>query len=386
MSRIRRSVFPAWVILLPVLLSTAAHAIQIQPALLDVHQAPSTEKTYSLTLHNDSSTREDVVFYLADWQRLEDGRHDWDIPVNGARWVFEASLPAGVTTIRYSVRLPEGDHLPVQGVFSSRDPASAGAIASASTTDMEPPSTDTARSDLAVTVLRTVESVDPSGIATVALRIQSPAPVEGLTLYEAYATRLEIGSIDSAGSRFDTVNRSSADWTTLPLDQVTLAPGQTRTVQVTVQTPPLGAGTYWSAVVAELRPRESTQNGAQVFTIIRTAIKVLVTLPGTEVAAGRIDRVAVPQTDPLGVQIDFVNTGNTELGTAGEVHVINQNGSTVRILPIDEFKTLPGGHRSIAVTGSPGDAPLPPGIYQAVASLNLGEAVSVVGVRAFRVR
>lgn len=375
-----------WVLSLFVFLQATAYAIQIQPALLDVLQEPSTVAHYTLTLHNDSSTSEELVFYIADWRRLEDGRHDWDIPVNGARWIFDAPVAAGVTTIRYSVRLPEDASHAVRGVFSTRTPATAGAITGDTTLRGQALDSVAPVHAEGIVIQREVESVDPSGTATIALRIQSPTPVDGLTLYEAYHGRAEIRSLASAGSRFDTVNRSSADWTTLPVDRVTLAPGETKEIRVTVRTPGHVTGTYWSAVVAEMRPRESFQGGAQVFTIMRTAIKLLVTMPGTEVCTGRIDRVTAVQADSLMVTVDFVNTGNTELSTAGEIHVVDQSGATVRVLPIDEFKTLPGAHREVAVTEVSGAQPLPPGIYQAVASLNLGAAVSVVGVRAFRVR
>lgn len=115
-------------------------------------------------------------------------------------------------------------------------------------------------------------------------------------------------------------------------------------------------------------------------------MKVYVTAPGTEVRAGRVTAVQVAATDPLTLVVGFENTGNVQLAVAGGVDIIDQTGTTVRSLAIEEFLVLPGGRREVELVDSSSSPRLAVGVYQAVARLDYGGENPVGGVRTFRVK
>jgi hypothetical protein len=200
-----------------------------------------------------------------------------------------------------------------------------------------------------------------------------------------YARAAEIHSLDAAGARFDTVNRSNADGVELSHDRVSLEPDESKEVFVTVTAPEGIDGMTWSAIFVETEPRIVEQGGTRVLSIYRTAVKVLVTALGTAERNGEVTQVRATATDPLTIETTFVNTGNVRLAVSGNIDVIDRTGATVRRLAIDEFKVLPGATRVVSLTDDEA-TPLAPGIYQAVVSLDFGADNPVVGVRGFRVR
>jgi hypothetical protein len=209
---------------------------------------------------------------------------------------------------------------------------------------------------------------------------------DSLTVHETYSERVEIHSVDSGGARFDTINRSNADWLALSHERLVLEPDESREITLTVDTPQGIDGTYWSAVFVESRPEIVEQEGTRVLSIYRTAIKVYVTALGTGELAGAVTSVEVPETSPFAVEATFENTGTVELVVTGEIEVIDRTGETVRELTIEEFKVLPGSARVVVAVDESESEPLPEGIYQAVVSLDYGGDGPVVGARGFRVR
>jgi len=362
-------------------------AVRVLPAALRLEQGPGTQETYILTLINDTDSAEDLQLYIGDWQRFEDGSHDWGIPQNGARWFFSRRFePGEEVAIRYTVQLPEDGELLVQGDFQSGSPqimaqstrggrvATGAAVATLAAASGE------------IETVRSIESVDGSGIATILLTIRTDAAFDGLTVHETFSERAEIQPIESAGARFDTVNRSNADWLTLSHERLVLEPDETREITLTVDAPEAIDGTYWSAVFVEAQPEIVEQGGTRVLSIYRTAIKVYVTALGTGELSGSVTGVDVSETAPLTIDAAFENAGTVELVVTGQVEVIDRNGETVRRLRIDEFKVLPGGTRIVTAVDETEDAPLPADIYQAVVSFDFGGDGPVVGVRGFRVR
>ena len=370
--------------------SLLAGAVQIQPALVDVEQASGSTATYLLSLFNDSEESQDVLLYLADWQRLESGEHDWDIPVNGARWILSQALDAGdAITIRYRVQLPESGQIEVQGTFSSSSTGQLGEIEGAATITHGSVASDSATHPGVGDVLRVVrriESVNAHGVAMIALEISTAMSLPDLTLYEVYERRVQIDSVEAPHIQFDTVNRSNADWIELSDSRVNLQPSELKHVQLTVTTPSESSGEYWAAVIVEMPPREGEHAGSRVLTVMRAAIKLQVTIPGTAASAGEVSSVILVETEPLTLEAVFTNTGNTELDVFGTVSLVDQFGVVVWSVENEMFRVLPGGRRTVSIVYPPDLDPLPAGIYQAIVSFDYGGEGYVVGVRAFRAR
>jgi len=383
--RMRTAVALAFGLLISVALGCGA--VRVLPAALRLEQGAGTQETYILTLINDTDSTEDLRLYLGDWQRFEDGSHDWGIPRDGARWFLSRPFePGEEVAIRYTVQVPEDGELLVQGDFQSGSPQIEARSTEADRVAAGVPATTLRAAGGEIEIVRAIESVDESGVATILLTIRTDAAFDGLTVHETFSERAEIQSIESTGARFDTVNRSNADWLTLSHDRLVLEPDETREITLTVDAPESIDGTYWSAVFVEAQPEIVEQGGTRVLSIYRTAIKVYVTALGTGRSIGSVTGVDIPETAPLTIDAAFENAGTVELVVTGQVEVIDRSGETVRRLRIDEFKVLPGSTRIVTAVDETDDAPLPAGIYQAVVSFDFGGDGPVVGVRGFRVR
>jgi hypothetical protein len=196
---------------------------------------------------------------------------------------------------------------------------------------------------------------------------------------------VELSSLDPAGGSFDTVERSCTSWIVVSEGSIQLLPGERREVALTITTPDAMNGSYWSSLFVEAQPEIIEQGGTRILSIPRTAIKIFVTAPGTEILAARIASVSVLSAAPLAVTSTFDNLGNIELVVSGRLEVIDRTGVVVRQMAIGEFKVLPGGTRLVSIAETPEVVGLPSGTYQAVVRLEYGGDGPVVGVRGFRV-
>jgi hypothetical protein len=357
--------------------AAASWAARVIPNRLDLAQAPGTTETYTLLLESDQEASEEVRLYLGDWKRAADGEHDWGIPVNGARWTFDRSFAAGdAVTLRYEAGGAE-DGLSIVGSFRTGVPQVTGGVAGVSRLDAS--ATQAGVAGATVTVTRSIEG------RIVTLRIETDVDFQGLVLTEAYSGPVDLSSLDPAGGSFDTVERSCTSWIAVSESAVQLAPGEKRDVALTITTPGAMDGSYWSSLFVEAQPEIIEQGGTRILSIPRTAIKIFVTAPGTEVLAGRVSSVSVLGTAPLALTSTFENEGNVELVVSGQIEIIDRTGAVVRQMAIAEFKVLPGSARVVSVSESIEVAGLPTGIYQAVVRLEYGGDSPVVGVRGFRV-
>jgi len=361
---------------------------RVLPAFLDVEQEPGTRETYILTVLNDTDEPEELQLSVGDWQRFEDGEHDYDVPLNSGRWIFDRPFEAGeVVEIVYTAQLPDAAELSVTGTFRTFSPQVSGEIDGANDVSSDVVGLSPSSSEVPVVWIgRALESLSETGVATFRLTLQCNIAFDGLLLYETFSTRSSLASIENGGARFDTVNRSNAGWVTLSHDRLVLEPDESREVTVTVDAPAAIDGTYWCAVFVQSQPRVEEQGGTRIVSIPRAAIKVYVTAMGSTIMDGQVIDVQVGETDPLIVLALFENTGNSVLVVTGQMQVIDRSGETVRDILIDDFKVLPGAKRIVAIPDVEGAEALPPDIYQAVVSFEYGGDNPVVGVRGFRVR
>ncbi len=369
------------------LLCVPGLAFRVGPSSFHLEQAPGTEETYTLVVTDDTDHPEEIRLYLGDWIRAPDGEHDWDIPLDGARFTLDRSFAAGETArVVYTVALPGGSDLQVFGEFVAQEPRLTGTIVGPTTLGLAAAvGGETAQSTAGVSVTRTVEGVDSAGVVTVSLLVQAQTAFSGIKLYERFSQHAEVTSPDSGGGTFDAVNRSCADWIGLSSTRLSLLPGESKEVSLRIAAPAGISGMYWCVVFVESAPTAENRAGTQILSIYRTAVKVYVTAPGTAELSGRIAGVQVAATDPLAVTVGFDCTGNTQLSVSGAIDVIDQTGTSVLSIPIPEFYVLPGAHRDILVSDSSASC-LATGVYQAVARLDFGGENPVGGVRGFRVK
>ncbi len=349
------------------------------PNRFEIAQAPGTTETYTMALvaNPEAAGTEEVSLFLTEWKRTATGEHDYGVPVNGARWVWDRAFAAGETLeMRYQATSDAVD-LGVEGRFVTGTPQVSGDIAGASRLDGTGEVAPTSGAPT-VTIRRTIEA------GTVTLRAEFGIAVEGLAIREQYSGGVRLSSIDSAGGAFDTVERSCSSWIALSDSLVQVAPGETRNVTFTVTTPTAYEGSYWSAIYV-LQRSQAIVSGMSATINAGVAVKVFVTAPGTEIRAAAITGLAIIEAAPFAWSASVENRGNVELALRGFLDVVDRSGVAVRQIPIDEFKVLPGTVRILTGVDGPDVAALARGDYQARLRLEYGVEGVIVGTRGFRV-
>jgi len=376
------------------LVSVAASAVRWSPGELDVAQAPGTEETYRLTLQNDSAEVAELRLYVADWIRDEDGVNDFGVARNGARWEIDRAISAGESVVvRYAVRLPKSGSIGVDGTFRTWAPQEIDSISGVSKVAADAVGDDGGTVTRAfVSVARSVESVDESGLATVVLTVRTAIDFVGLTIEEIYDARVEMTSVDAAGGRFDTVNRSCADWVSLSRGSVRLDPDESTEITMAVSAPEGYEGMYWCILMAESADVVVGEiGGTRIITRPSVGLKVFVSAPGTLVPSANLTGIRVVGLNPVAVEATFVNTGNVQLVVTGEAQVVDAIGEVVRAFLFSEhgrdyFRILPGSERTVTLVDYSGAEALPVGVYQAIVSFDYGGDALIAGAKAFRVR
>ncbi len=368
----------AWMLLAGLVADAgAAWAARVVPNRFDLAQEPGTAVSYTLILEGDRSEPEELRLYLGDWERLPSGEHDWGIPANGARWTSARAFAAGESfTVQYRVSGASPD-TGVSGSYRSGVPQAAGAISGAAALDGAAVAAASPEGEISVS-RRVAGDV-------VTLEVACRIAFEALTILEVFSGPVALTAIDAAGGQFDTVERSCTDWISLGDAVIQLQPGERREVAFRVTTPSSYDGSYWSALFVEAPPQVVDQGGTRILSIPRTAIKIFVTAPGTEVVAAAITAVDVVAAAPLALIASLQNTGNVEMAVAGEVQVIDRTGVVVRSIAVSDVKVLPGATRAISFADAVGAVALTSGIYQATVQLEYGGGGPVVGVRGFRI-
>jgi len=350
---------------------------RVIPNRFDLAQEAGTTETYSLILEGDQAATETLRLYLGDWERREDGEHDWGIPVNGARWSADRTFAAGETfLIQYRVTggSPETT---VSGTLRTSSPQWTESVAGAGRLDGGAASTRAAAA--------TIEATRRVDGDLVTLEVSCRAAFQGLVITETYSAPVSLAVVEAAAGAFDTVERSCTNWVAVAEAVVQVRPGEKREVAFVVTTPVDYEGSYWTALFVEAPAEIIEQGGTRVLSIPRTAIKIFVTAPGTESVTASVTAVSVLATAPLIVSASVLNSGNVEVVVTGIAEVIDRSGAVVRQMAIAEAKVLPGAARLLTASDASDAAALASGIYQVTVRLEYGGEGPVVGVRGFRV-
>jgi hypothetical protein len=374
-----------------VMLSCAGYGVGVGPTIIQAEQRPGSQATFELTITNNTETTEELRLSVGDFVRRPDGEFDWNISVRSARWMFTDPIEAGGTlTVRYTVKLPLGAPLLVQGVFDATtrpqvqgsiigpSEISGGNVGRSGSTSSEPKKE--------VWIARTLEAIDAALVATIRLDIHIGLPCQGMTIYEQFSQRVDITSLDTAGAVFDTVNRSSATWVTLSHSELVLEPGESQEVSARVAMPEWASGSYWNAIFVSSIPKPKPGEGAQIITVYRVAVQLYLTAMGTAQVMGQLVGVDVRETEPLTVVATFENTGHTFAMVSATVDIVDQTGTTVRSFSPGKSLVLPQNRYEITIEDEESETPLPAGIYQAIVQVDYGADTLVGGVRGFRVR
>ncbi|MBE9572822.1 MAG: hypothetical protein IMF11_19535 [Proteobacteria bacterium] len=193
-----------------------------------------------------------------------------------------------------------------------------------------------------------------------------------------------------------TVKRGCAGWIRISPQKLDLAPHETRTINFSMTVPMDGRGTYWGNILVSQvsKPTLSKtikkgETSFQIFALQDMLIRVLENVPGTEQKKGVITDISVKDQKTGGkatVEVIFENQGNNLLKCAGRIQIRDENGETVRTIPMEyghaPFTVYPEGRR--VVHGHIKEK-LPPGDYILLAIIDYGGEDLVAGEMEFEV-
>jgi len=182
-----------------------------------------------------------------------------------------------------------------------------------------------------------------------------------------------------------TLERSLTDWLEVELESSTLPPGGVEEVHGRVRVPSgaeLEGGSYWGMIFVQGEPRLTEHQGTMVMAVERFGVKVLVDIPPTEREA-RIEQLAPRGLNPLWVEVEVANTGNTNLSIGGYLEVYDEAGNVVGEYELAEFPCLPGAQRIARVET---DLNIKPGTYLLLVRIDPGVDPMVASQRRVRVR
>jgi hypothetical protein len=170
-------------------------------------------------------------------------------------------------------------------------------------------------------------------------------------------------------------------WAAIRPREFDLKPGDDQQVQLTIQMPQASlSGEYAGIVFFQTRP--SRHAGEAVAFSVRVAAKIYETIPGTVQVGGAITKMTATSS-PRGqtYHVMFKNTGNAHTYVRGQL-AVQQGSNVVEQLNLADGQLVErGGDRTLEVTGKK----LPPGSYQAIATVDYGGKTETGGEIAFEV-
>jgi hypothetical protein len=194
-----------------------------------------------------------------------------------------------------------------------------------------------------------------------------------------------------------TVKRGCGGWIRISPQKLVLAPRETKTINFTMTVPVDAKGTYWGNIlvsqVSKPTLSKTVKKGKttfQIFALQDMLIRVLEKVPGTEFKAGAIIDISLENLKSGGratVEVVFENQCSSLLKCNGEVEIRDDNGETVRKIPLEyghsPFTVYPEGKRNVY---APIKKKLPAGDYIILAIIDYGGEDLVAGQMEYEVK
>jgi hypothetical protein len=181
-----------------------------------------------------------------------------------------------------------------------------------------------------------------------------------------------------------TLPHSAAKWISFIPEKITVNPGKGSNVTVVVNTPKdASAGNYavaWFEAVPDANPKsKELRVGARLGVLVMTEVR------GATKPAVIVEELAIsPPTasQPLKADIKITNSGDVHLFPKGTLVIMDRRRKLVGHVGFEKQRMLPGEERSVTVKYG-GD--LKPGDYEAILTIDYGEAGATVKTTTFTV-
>jgi len=192
--------------------------------------------------------------------------------------------------------------------------------------------------------------------------------------------------VDQSGTyqfqRVGTREHSLLRWGSIRPREFDLPAGNSQQVQLSIVVPNKSSLTGEYAGIVFFQTRPIRRGGTALAFSARVASKIYETIPDSVTISGAIAKMASVRSGAnQAYRVVFNNTGNAHVYLRGQVQV-QKGGSVVdRISMPDEMLVERGGTRTIQVNGKR----LPPGTYQAIATIDYGGKTQTGGAIEFTV-
>jgi hypothetical protein len=201
-----------------------------------------------------------------------------------------------------------------------------------------------------------VHTLSPGAVLADEARVQNSSDVPIVLKVYAADALTSIGG--GAGFAHDGQELNGGrHWISLPLEEISLGPGEERIVPFTIEVPAdASPGEHTAGLVVEAAPSEEIPVGEQapssgedgaafaVRVVNRAAVAVLIDVPGTRVAALETTRVCMKEQDDQGADFKVYvrNTGNVRVRGGGFLVIRDRKGTELASIPLKMGSVLPG--------------------------------------------
>ncbi len=189
-------------------------------------------------------------------------------------------------------------------------------------------------------------AADPGKTVTVKAKVRNP----GATALNIEA-RLEDFTAKGDQGQVELLANSPysiTSWTKISPDKFTLAPGEQKEVEATVNVPSSAAGGRYGSFVFKVVPENVDKNATAVSQEIASLFLVKVSGPVSEkVTLKEVSAPAFSEFGPVTLDLKFQNEGNIHVKTFGLVNVKDMFGNKVADIVVPGTNVFPGAERAV---------------------------------------
>lgn len=166
----------------------------------------------------------------------------------------------------------------------------------------------------------------------------------------------------------DSARRSASSWIKfVPAEFIIPALGS-QTLNYTVNVPPGVSGGYYSVLFFETPMNRSGEEGVGMNLIVRIGSIFYIETGNTVELNGEFGQLSLDRNN---LKLEFKNTGNSDITTAGTFHIMDSKGMIFDRGVFADSYTLPGDGASLT---APINQKFEPGTYDLVMTFDLGKA------------
>ena len=192
-------------------------------------------------------------------------------------------------------------------------------------------------------------------------------------------------ALDGITRTYDTgtLERSCSSWMSLSSVTAMLAPDAEIEIPLDIRVPEAVQGTYWTGILISASVAGGSVEEGDIRLSRQFLVRVFVTVSPTT-PNGRVSNLQVLGVNPLGIEVEFANTGDTFLSdVSGLIAVESSAGVTLFEIPLIPFDVLPGYVLRQSVRGNWGLQAT--GMYLIRAVLDFGAEYLVAGQSVLRI-